>query len=125
MIKHFFSLTIIATLFATAIQPVSAADSGCKPLYGGGVTKEESCGKPVLTNASPTPVKTTPAPVKSGVASPQAGTKTQPKAGTTKGGLPVVTPKPAKTTPSTGPEMLGLLALAPAAALGMYLRKQG
>lgn len=43
---------------------------------------------------------------------------------TTKGGLPVM-PAPTMTkTPSTGPEMLGLLGLIPAAAGGLFLRKR-
>ncbi len=43
---------------------------------------------------------------------------------TTKGGLPVYTPGQSKTTPPTGPEMLGWLALLPSALAGVWLRKK-
>lgn len=43
---------------------------------------------------------------------------------TTKGGLPVYQPTQSKTTPATGPEMLALVGLAPAAGLGFYLRRK-
>jgi uncharacterized repeat protein (TIGR01451 family) len=42
----------------------------------------------------------------------------------TKGGLTVVTPAPITTTPSTGPEMLPLLALIPSGIAGFFLRRK-
>ncbi|KKU82805.1 MAG: hypothetical protein UY10_C0023G0002 [Microgenomates group bacterium GW2011_GWA2_47_8] len=42
---------------------------------------------------------------------------------TTKGGLPVMPAPGLKQTPATGPEMLGLAALIPAAGAGLFLRK--
>lgn len=119
MKKYLFSLIAITIIGMTAGQStVYAADSGCKPLYGGGATKEQACnGKSSAAN------KVTPAPTK---AKTQAKpTPTPAKTGnTTKGGLPVVSPTPVKKTPSTGPEMLGIIALVPAAATGFYLRKK-
>lgn len=121
-------LSIVIVTFHT--QATFAADSNCKPLYGGGVTKEQSCdGKKIIAPAvtRKAPVKATPTPIKSGPTPLKAKPSPTPtkQSGTTKGGLTVISPTPQKTTPSTGPEMLGLIALAPAAALGFYLRKKG
>lgn len=47
------------------------------------------------------------------------------KVTTTKGGMPVKdTPKGLTKTPGTGPEMLALVGLIPAAGVGMFLRKR-
>lgn len=43
---------------------------------------------------------------------------------TSKGGLPVYQPTQTKKTPDTGPEMLALFGLVPAAAAGFWLRKK-
>ena len=43
---------------------------------------------------------------------------------TTKGGLKVFPPSTTTTTPSTGPEMLSLLALIPSGLMGLFLRKK-
>lgn len=43
---------------------------------------------------------------------------------TTKGGLPVFPPSKVTTTPSTGPELLSLIALLPGGAFGWFLRKK-
>lgn len=115
MTKYIFKLILITLLLGVSPVSAFAASTDCKPLYGGGVTKEQTCTKVALptakvnAKATPTPIKAKPTPVKSS---------------TTKGGLPILSPTPTKRTPSTGPEVLGLIALAPAAALGYYLRRK-
>lgn len=52
---------------------------------------------------------------------PKPVTMTQP---TTKGGQTIYPTPGVKNSPSTGPEMLGLIALLPAAGAGLYLRKR-
>ncbi len=108
MDKFFIIITILS--FAFGVFPHAAFAQNCKPLYGGGITTEQYCEGKLLTVPTKTVAKATPTPVKN--------TKT------TKAGLPVVSPTPLKTTPSTGPELLGLVGLIPAAGLGYYLRRK-
>jgi uncharacterized repeat protein (TIGR01451 family) len=49
---------------------------------------------------------------------------TSPTPQDTKGGFPVLSPSPIKTTPATGPGTLSLIALLPTGLLGWYLRKK-
>jgi hypothetical protein len=115
--KYLISLTALFSLFI--LLPQQALASDCKPLYNGGVTTQQLCNgsvsSPFDNNTSTTlpKPKATPTPIK---------IQTQP--GTTKGGLTVQPVAPGKTTPSTGPEALGIIALFPAGALGFYLRKK-
>lgn len=51
-----------------------------------------------------------------------AGATAQPN--TTKGGLAVYPPSQTKTTPQTGPEVLALIGLLPAGAVGFWLRRK-
>jgi uncharacterized repeat protein (TIGR01451 family) len=48
----------------------------------------------------------------------------KPMGNTTKGGLPIYPSQPIATTPSTGPEVLSVLALIPSALGGLILRKK-
>jgi hypothetical protein len=115
-------LLLSIVTFAGSAEVVFAQN--CKPLYGGGVTKEQACeGEKLIAPTGNTPAKATPTPKKA--LPTQAKKPTQKPGTTTKGGLPVLSPTPQKATPSTGPEILGIIALAPAAALGFYLRKKG
>lgn len=127
MKKSLIALILLTLLFVLNAHVAHAEE--CKPIYGGGKTSEQVCDgekkvapkkeeetkKPIpptptaRPKASPTPIKSGPTPIKSE---------------TTKGGLPVLPPSQQKTTPPTGPEMLGLLTLLPAGALGYYLRKK-
>lgn len=108
MDKFFVIITVLS--FAFGVFPTTAFAQNCKQLYGGGITTEQYCEGKQLTVPTKTVAKATPTPVK--------------KSTTSKGGLPVVSPTPLKTTPSTGPELLGLLGLVPAAGLGYYLRRK-
>lgn len=97
-------------LFLTLlVNPAQAAEK-CTIIYGGG---EIECEATVSATAKPT---ATPRPG-------QTATTTSGQ-GTTKGGLAVQEPTNVKQTPATGPEILGLAALIPAAAAGFYLRKK-
>lgn len=110
-------LLIVLLSFFLAAPQTFAADSNCKPLYGGGVTKEQACGKQTTPQARPNP---TTRPL-SNINKPQP---TSPQRNASKGGLPVSSPTQTKTTPNTGPEVLGALVLPMAAGLGYYLRKK-
>lgn len=85
----------------------------CTIIYGGGEVDCETTGGATKPTATPT----------RSASSGQAPTNESDKT-TTKGGLPVYDPTNATTTPDTGPEMLGLATLIPAAAAGFYLRKK-
>jgi hypothetical protein len=112
MLKYFSSLALLFIFLAAAAPFAFAADNNCKPLYGGGATTQQVCGNKISTPTNTTLPKATPTPYKITTG------------GTTKGGLPVLSPTPTTTTPSTGPEILGIIALFPAGALGYYLRKK-
>lgn len=120
MTRLILTLITFSILTASAVSP-AVAQEDCKPIYGGGVTEDKVCdGKIVTTPTDANVKKATPTPIKDKKTTP---TPIKPKT-TTKGGLPIVSPVPQQTTPSTGPEVVGLIALAPAAALGLYLRKR-
>ena len=117
-----FSLTIVVLFLAT---PIMWAQETCTPIYGGG---ENADGSPFcLEQASAqgqtsqvTPTTTQ----KSGFTTPNDGLIKSGQ-GTTKGGTTVQpAPSSVKSQPSTGPEMLGLVALLPAAAAGWALRRK-
>lgn len=107
---HTFFFTVTLVLFSLILLPVSTAQAAesCTIIYGGG---EIECEATVSATAKPT-------------ATPTQRANQQGSAGTTKGGLPVHEPTNATTTPETGPEMLGLATLIPAAGLGYYLRRK-
>lgn len=113
---HSQLLLIVLLSFFLAAPQAFAADNNCKPIYGGGVTKEQACGKQATPQAQPT---TRPL---SNINKPKP--TTPPQRNASKGGLPVSAPTQTKTTPNTGPEMLGTLLLPMAAGLGYYLRKK-
>lgn len=109
--KQFVVFSIsIAVLFLTV--PFLFAQGVCTPVYGGGQNADGSpfCLEQVQAQSKPTTTQ------KSGFVTPNDGL--------TKGGM-TTQPAPAvKSQPSTGPEMLGLAALLPAAAAGWALRKR-
>lgn len=94
---------LIGLLFFFLPVTAYAQTQECTIIYGGG---ELECTKE--QQLSPTPV-------------PQQQTVQN---NTTKGGLPVEKAPQATATPATGPETLSLIALLPAAAAGMWLRRK-
>lgn len=102
----------ILILFLTV--PVLFAQEVCTPIYGGG---QNADGSPFCLEQVQAQGATKPTPT------PRSGFVT-PNDGLTKGGM-TTQPAPAvKSQPSTGPEMLGLAALLPAAAAGWALRRK-
>ena len=98
-----FSL-LIGVLLQLSLAPAYAQE--CTIIYGGG---QVGCAK---TAGATTTIVKTPTPAKTSSASQ------------TKGGLPIHNEPDAKTTPATGPEMLGLISLIPAAGMGIWLRRK-
>lgn len=107
--KKLFLIVGPLALLSFFVHPASAADD-CTIIYGGGEIK---CTATVSATAkvTPTPAKSEQAPATE-------------SAGTTKGGLPVYEPVKSAETPNTGPEVIALISLIPAAGLGFYLRKK-
>lgn len=89
-------------LFLATLAPSYAAD--CTIIYGGGKIECQSDATPLPT-ATPIP------------AAPSNPTQS-------KGGLPINPPSNATTSPATGPEILGLISLLPAAGIGVWLRRK-
>lgn len=109
--KKLFPLLSVCLLLSLFFVNPAAAQNECTIIYGGG---EIDCEATVTATANVTPTTKPEQP-----ATPSANSEQ-----TTKGGLPVYDPQPASTTPDTGPEILGLAALIPAAGLGYYLRRK-
>lgn len=110
--KYFVLVTLPLLFLFVAATPL-VAQAPCTPVYGGGVKEDGNpyCVEDLQTNAAPTP------------AGFQTPNDSMVQGATTKGGTPL---KPAPTVtnqPNTGPEMLGLFALIPAAWTGWKLRK--
>ena len=109
--KHSISaiITFSIALIVFAYPAIVNAQS-CQPLYNGGVTERQYCP--------------TPAPTKTPEQKIQEVNGDTAPSNTTKGGLTVGNKATTTTTPDTGPAALGLLALAPAGLLGVYLRRK-
>jgi hypothetical protein len=110
-----FRIAISLVIFAfVGLVPQALAQTPtpeCTIIYGGG---EVDCAQVASATATGT---VTPSPTRK----PQPTTPTPAQ---TKGGLKVQPPSKATTTPATGPEMLGIIALVPAAAAGLWLRRK-
>ena len=119
--KYFVVLFIMTILFAGFfVAPNIFAQVNCTIIYGGGL-KSDNTSYCMETVAMSQPAPTTPpqkqmqkVPTKSGFTTPQ----------TTKGNITLYPAPTVQSNPNTGPEMLGLLALIPAALAGLTLRKK-
>jgi hypothetical protein len=121
MFRKLFTYGVGLLTVLSLTTPLSYA-ADCTIIYGGG---EIPCATtPTIAGDQPTATPTT---KKQPTATPTKKPTNQPKPTNppqTKGGLPVHSPTQTKTTPPTGPEAFSLLALIPAAAAGIYLRKK-
>ena len=115
----YFVIVILCAMFLVLATPAFVSQAPCTPVFGGGIQKDgsEYCLELVqaasTSNAVPTPM--------SGFHTPNDSLTNQP---TTKGGYPVQSPPIINKQPNTGPEMLGIVALLPAAIMGFALRKK-
>jgi hypothetical protein len=132
-VKYFVFVSMSA-LFLLLATPAFMAEAPCTPVFGGGQQEDGSsycleqvqaasnAGAPVANTGSTQPTQ---AP---GFRTPN-DSATSPLNGMTKGGISGgnkggVYPTPTvQNQPNTGPEMLGLVALLPAAFAGWKLRK--
>lgn len=115
-----FVLLLIGTFVFLLVTPVILAQAPCTPLFGGGAKEDGSpyCMEDIQTaQAAPTKAPTQ----QSGFTTPNDNLK---PTNQTKGGFTVQSAPSVNKQPNTGPEMLGLLGLIPAAATGWYLRKK-
>lgn len=127
--KYFVVLFIMTTLFAGFfVAPNIFAQITCTIIYGGGLKSDNTpyCMEAVAASqhapTSPTQKQMQKVPAKSGFTTPQTmDSANSPQA---KGSITLYPAPTAQSNPNTGPEMLGLLALIPAALAGFTLRKK-
>jgi len=117
-IKISLWLIVCMTLtFFTLNVPLSSAQAPCTPIFGGGLQQDNKTPYCVENEQTAQAVSNTsePTPSESGF--------TTPNSGLTKGGFAVQPAPSVNRQPSTGPELLGLAVLLPAAIGGVLLRK--
>lgn len=106
----------LSVLICINIVSISFAQTGCTPIYGGGVKSDNLpyCMEGII---QPTPTSTSNAQTPSFI-TPSTNT------GQTKSGYRVQSPSYAQQTPGTGPSETALLACILFAVTGLYLRKK-
>ncbi len=121
--KHFVALFLFVSFFMLAV-PVLLAQTPCTTLFGGGSKEDGSpyCLEEIQAQAASTGFQTPNDGMVQGATTSPLGQTNGSAGSPLKGGT---YPAPSvNRQPNTGPEMLGLLALVPAAYAGWKLRKQ-